>query len=108
MTVGHLLEKSINKMQPHKGFFFGNSPFKSVVPKSRHYRNVTKTIFTKSEKSQSSSWSERNARLNMVPNCPKWPSYGLNIAPVIQHSVGLSQDFSQILKHLKQVEARIQ
>ena len=21
MTVGHLLEKSINKMQPHKGFF---------------------------------------------------------------------------------------
>ena len=79
-----------------------------MVPKSRHYRNVTKTIFTKSEKSQSSSWSERNARLNMVPNCPKWPRHGLNIAPVIQHSVGLSQDFSQILKHLKQVEANIQ
>ena len=34
--------------------------------------------------------------------------HGLNIAPVIQHSVGLSQDFSQILKHLKQVEANIQ
>ena len=44
----------------------------------------------------------------MVPNCPKWPRHGLNIAPVIQHSVGLSQDFSQILKHLKQVEANIQ
>ena len=79
-----------------------------MVPKSRHYRNVTKTIFTKSGKSQSSSWSERNARPNMVPNCPKWPRHGLNIAPVIQHSVGLSQDFSQILKHLKQVEANIQ
>ena len=30
MTVGHLLEKSINKMRPHQGFFFGNSPFQSM------------------------------------------------------------------------------
>ena len=36
------------------------------------------------------------------------PQHGPNMAPVIQHSVGLSQDFSQIFKHFKQVEAKIQ
>ena len=37
-----------------------------------------------------------------------WPEHGLNIASVIQHSVDISRDFSQILKHFKQVEAKIQ
>ena len=43
------------------------------------------------------------------PNmAPTWPQHGLNIAQVIQHSIGLLKDFSQILKHFKQVEAKIQ
>ena len=50
----------------------------------------------------------------MVQTCPKLPKHGPhiqhcpNLATIIQHSVGLSQDFSQILKNFKQVEATIQ
>ena len=36
-----------------------------------------------------------------------WPQHGPNMVQVIQHSVGLTLDFSQILKHFKQVEAMI-
>ena len=87
-----------------------------MVPKSRHSIDMVLRPYLTSlenfrapaglEVKLGQTWSKM---VQNGPNmAPTWPQHGPNMAPVIQHSVGLSQDLSQILKHFKQVEAKIQ